>query len=237
MENRLMIDIEDKRSKMKPKLGITHNEDERKKAILNAYPIYKRNSSTSAEARIDVQNKDHQWTRRYYKETTKNEPTALNIDLECYQYVQGLLWVLTYYYQGCVSWSWYYPYHHAPSIYDLHKFVSTSNKLKTLKFVKDKPYKPFEQLMIVLPPQSRHLLPPNVQSLMTNHSPLAHFYPEKYEFDPIFRRFYWECGPVLPPIDDDEIKSELSKKKLTPEEQKRNQNRGADIYIGSKVPT
>jgi len=237
MEDRLMLDLEEKRSRMKPRLGITHNDDERRKAIIDAYPIYQRNSSNSAEARIDVQNRDRQWTRRYYKETTKNEPTIHNIDETCHQYLQGLVWVLTYYYQGCVSWSWYYPHHHAPSIYDLHKFVSTPEKRKSLKLIKDKPYKPFEQLMIVLPPQSRHLLPTNAQSLMTSHSPLAQFYPEKYEFDPIFRKFYWECGPVLPPIDDDEIRSELNKKKLTSEEQKRNQNRGADIYIGVKVPT
>ena len=27
-------------------------------------------------------------------------------------YIEGLVWNLKYYFEGCVSWSWYYPYHY-----------------------------------------------------------------------------------------------------------------------------
>jgi 5'-3' exoribonuclease 1 len=50
---------------------------------------------------------------RYYYEKLKLTP----LDIEQHHalrrsYVEGLMWCLAYYYRGCISWGWFYPYHY-----------------------------------------------------------------------------------------------------------------------------
>lgn len=61
--------------------------------------------------------KFQEWKNTYYAGKfdwdRKNETELRRL---CENYVQGLQWVLYYYYRGVVSWPWYYQYHYSPMI-------------------------------------------------------------------------------------------------------------------------
>lgn len=47
-------------------------------------------------------------------EISYDNPTEMG-DL-IFRYVEGLQWVMHYYYSGVASWGWFYNYHYAPRI-------------------------------------------------------------------------------------------------------------------------
>lgn len=92
---------------------------------------------------------------RYYREKLEIDPrNPADIRKAVEAYVQGLHWVLEYYYRGVVSWSWYYPYHYAPMASDLKDLGSIH-----VTFDRGQPFTPYQQLLAVLPAASHKLLP------------------------------------------------------------------------------
>ena len=123
---------------------------------------------------------------RYYAKKLKikyeEEPPLLETLL--FEYVRGLCWVMLYYYQGCVSWSWYYPFHYSPfasDLKDIHRFADHFEFDK----IRSKPFSPFGQLMGVLPAASGKVaLPKSFSRLMEDpQSPIIDFYPKDFRLD------------------------------------------------------
>lgn len=157
----------------------------------------------------------------YYKD-------KMDIDLKdheainqlAYRYIEGLQWVLLYYYRGVVSWGWFYDYHYAPRISD----ISNVGDMK-FRFDQGEPFKPFAQLMGVLPPLSKALVPVPFQQLMTDpSSPVIDFYPMNFESDQNGKKASWEAVVKIPFIDEKRLLHELEKRDalLTDEEHYRN---------------
>ena len=137
-------------------------------------------------------------------------------------YFEGLSWVLQYYYRGVASWTWYYPFHYAPMASDLADGLGSL----TAKFDYGVPFRPFEQLLAVQPPQSSALLPEPFRWLMTApHSPLAAFFPDELKVDFEGKRNDWEGVVLLPFLDEHLLKqciASVPASKLTDAQTARN---------------
>ncbi|CAI2164057.1 10835_t:CDS:10 [Funneliformis geosporum] len=161
------------------------------------------------------------WKRDYYKEKPKidyDEP--VQIDRIVGSYIEGLQWVLHYYYRGVASWGWFYPYHYSPKISDLHDLERFN-----IDFELERPFKPFEQLMGVLPEGSKNLIPIPYQDLLTNpNSPIIDFYPQEFELDMNGKKQDWEAVVNIPFIDQKKLVAALNAKEdeLSEEEKRRN---------------
>ena len=136
---------------------------------------------------------------RYYEQKFKVDPQDIAFRNKVARaYVEGLAWVLLYYFQGCPSWTWYYPYHYAPFAAD---FVELDKM--NIKFEKGTPFKPFEQLMGVLPAASNHAIPEAFRSLMSDEdSEIIDFYPTDFPIDLNGKKFAWQGVALLPFIDE-----------------------------------
>jgi 5'-3' exoribonuclease 1 len=118
-------------------------------------------------------------------------------------YVEGLMWVMEYYYQGPPSWKWFYPHHYAPMASDL---VNLTTHATNVKFEREtQAFLPHQQLLAVLPPMSYRSMPKAYWPLLkSSNSPLLKYFPKHLEIDREGARAPWE-GTVLIPFIDEKV--------------------------------
>ena len=110
--------------------------------------------------RIDIFKHNENWVSSYYKYHNIHHRVVKGV---CYEYLNGMKWVLDYYTGNSFSWKWFYKYNTSPLLKDILP------NMETFQFVKmdiGKPVPQDVQLMCVLPPQSQNLLKLNLQNAM-----------------------------------------------------------------------
>ncbi|CAK3829350.1 5 -3 exoribonuclease 1 [Lecanosticta acicola] len=204
-------------------------DEEAQNALLRVFKQYDRAkiedvsaSEAQQKAKEKYDQKFYNWKDKYY--TTKfgwgldNEEEMKKL---AENYVQGLQWVLFYYYRGVASWPWYYQYHYSPMISDVVKGLGAN-----MEFQLGQPFRPFQQLMGVLPDRSKSIVPKVYWDLMTNpNSPIIDFYPRDFELDMNGKKMEWEAVVKIPFIDEKRLLSAMALKDplLTEDERRRNE--------------
>jgi 5'-3' exoribonuclease 1 len=94
-----------------------------------------------------------------------------------------------------------------------------------MDFKLGQPFRPYQQLMGVLPDRSKTIVPEPYRDLMTNpKSPILDFYPREFELDMNGKKMEWEAVVKIPFIDESRLLQAMATKDhlLSPEEKKRN---------------
>ncbi|KAI0900249.1 exoribonuclease 2 [Annulohypoxylon nitens] len=191
------------------------------------------NSAAGDEPEDTVRLWEEGYADRYYEQKFHVDPKDIEFRHKVARaYVEGLAWVLRYYFQGCPSWEWFYPYHYAPFAAD---FVDIG-KIE-ISFEKGRVAKPFEQLMSVQPAASRHVLPEIFHDLMTDEeSPIIDFYPEDFQIDLNGKKMAWQGVALLPFIEMPRLLAAVEEKYplLSSEDAARN-TAGKDVLLLSEA--
>jgi 5'-3' exoribonuclease 1 len=193
--------------------------------ILKRYKNAKVEDVSSGQAQEQMakkyDEKFRQWKDKYYADKfvwglDNNEEMRKLTE----NYVQGLQWVLFYYYRGVASWPWFYQYHYSPMISDVKKGVGAD-----MNFNLGQPFRPFQQLMGVLPDRSKKIVPVSYHPLMTEpSSPIIDFYPRDFDLDMNGKKQEWEAVVKIPFIDEKRLLSAMATREhlLSEDEVRRN---------------
>ena len=214
--------------------GIKKRNDEEAKAGESLLPTQPAEDEKDEEDFIKLGQEG--WKLRYYCKkfkVTGEEAEEFRARIHA-SYMEGLSWVFEYYHQGCVSWSWYFPFHYAPFASDLFG----SHRLN-LKFDFGRPFQPYTQLLAVLPSESSHALPEAIQELvLSDESEIIDFYPKDFKLDVNGKRFAWQGVILLPFIEEERLLAAIEDKitSLSQEEIMRNSLGETFLYCAKDAP-
>ena len=175
--------------------------------------------------------KDHdKWKKDYYKFYMGVDPSSVGykdyINNVCERYLKTLYWSIQYYASGCPSWSFHYGFRVSPMPSDVLNFIIEKGfDLNAVEFDMGKPYTPYQQLMLILPPQMKHIVPKSLGNLMTDPKKLlVPYYPINFRVDATVGLKWMYSEAILPEIDDDFLLDIVKKeeKKLTGLEKEMN---------------
>jgi len=177
------------------------------------------------------------YRKMYYINKVNNEGVSVN-EL-CKEYIRGMIFVLKYYLDTIPSWTWCFKNHFAPFAGDLARVIEKDEEVLFQRFVRGSSMNTISQLMCILPPKSKKLLPECLQKYYDkNDSSLGKWMQDKIEIDCDFKMQEYEGIVKLPFIEYKDFEDVLKKeeKNLTTMENSRNARGKIFVYYQEENP-
>jgi 5'-3' exoribonuclease 1 len=182
--------------------------------------------------RINFDEPKEVWREKFYEyflgvtKENMEEYNRMRIDMAM-NYVESLVFNLKYYFKGVPSWTWNYRHRSAPLPSDVvYLLKNVCQDVNAIHFEMGTPFTPFEQLMLILPPQNNDLIPVQLRPVMTNPEyGCVQYYPESFRLDVLsgIKTIYSEG--ILPEIDVEVLMGVVRQQEglLGEDDKKRNQ--------------
>lgn len=157
-----------------------------------------------------VQKSDGGWSlhpswKSVYEKDWLQCHTPQELQQICNEYLYGLQWVLDYYTGKPVHMTWTYP-KLLPPLWS-HLSAAVERGIAPPVLHPTATILPHEQLAMVLPLESWHLL--EESSLRSLPSELPQFWPKRFGFFSAGRTRLWECEPLLPSLTIDRVRRKV----------------------------
>ena len=148
-----------------------------------------------------------QWKDVYTKDWMKCERLC-DVESVCQEYIFGLQWVVDYYTgQTPVNMLWSFS-RLIPPLYSQLELYCKTHSFEEPPLSYADAIQPSEQLAMVLPLESWHLLQdPSLRSIPTR---LPQFWPTSFDFYSAGRIRMWECEPLIPVLPVQRIRSAVN---------------------------
>ena len=148
------------------------------------------------------------WRMQYYAHLfgPHADPSAI-----VSSYLEGLEWNLQYYARNeAPEEQWFYPFTYSPTIKDLHNFLVAKKgpdpDWRARYTMSPITLTPLVQLLAVIPPEDKLLLPERYRELSTDlRHGCVQYYPVTFGILTFLKTFAWETVPVLPNVDIGDI--------------------------------
>jgi uncharacterized membrane protein YgcG len=152
-------------------------------------------------------------------------------------YMTGISWVYGYYQHGAkgINMDWCYTYYYAPLFADIHRILGEmydpdEPSMKRLDvseqpvvlnswkaFPGQKPLTPYVQLLSVLPPESRGLIPHRLTPLTGMWSPIIDYFVSDYAIRLDGKNNFGDGIPIIPFVDPKRIRGAMAMITLDPD--------------------